>query len=127
MTNSLNTPIEALEYFYPFRVRRYSYRPGSGGRGRYRGGDGLIREIELLTEAEVSVLADRRRLPPYGLAGGRPGACGRTAVLRADGRVEEMPGKCNFRARPGDVVRIETPGGGGWGKENATETQRHRE
>ena len=115
MTNSLNTPVEALEYFYPFRVRRYAYRAASGGRGRYRGGDGLLREIELLTEAEVSVLADRRRFPPYGLAGGRPGACGRTSVLRADGRVEELPGKCNFRAHPGDVVRIETPGGGGWG------------
>jgi N-methylhydantoinase B len=115
MTNSLNTPVEALEYFYPFRVRRYAYRKGSGGTGRFRGGDGLVREVELLTESQVTVLADRRRFAPYGLAGGQSGACGRTSVIRAAGSREELPGKCNFRAQPGDVVRIETPGGGGWG------------
>ncbi len=116
MTNSLNTPVEALEYAYPFRVRRYSYRPNSGGAGRYRGGDGLVREIELLTKAQVTVLSDRRLFPPYGLAGGEPGACGRTSLIRADGAVERLPGKCNVHAQPGDVVRIETPGGGGWGR-----------
>jgi N-methylhydantoinase B len=116
MTNSLNTPVEALEYAYPFRVRRYSYRAGSGGAGRYRGGDGLVREVELLTKTQVTVLADRRIFSPYGLAGGAPGACGRTSLIRADGTVEPLPGKCNVEAQPGDVIRIETPGGGGWGK-----------
>ncbi len=116
MTNSLNTPIEALEYFYPFRVRQYAYRRRSGGAGKYRGGDGLVREIELLTPAQVTILSDRRRTAPYGLAGGRPGATGRNSVRRAGGQVEQLPGKCNFEAQPGDVVRIETPGGGAWGQ-----------
>jgi len=116
MTNSLNTPAEALEYYYPFRVRRYAYRKGSGGAGKYRGGDGLVREIELLVPAQVTILSERRRFAPYGLAGGRPGATGRNSVLRANGHVEMLPGKCNFQAQPGDVVRIETPGGGGWGR-----------
>ena len=115
MTNSLNTPAEALEYVYPFRVRRYAYRAGSGGAGKYRGGDGLVREIELLAPAQVTILSERRRLAPYGLARGSPGAPGRNRWLRANGQVEELPGKCNFLAAAGDVVRIETPGGGAWG------------
>jgi N-methylhydantoinase B len=114
MTNSLNTPIEALEFFYPFRVTRYSYRPGSGGRGRFRGGDGIIREIEFLSAAQVTLLSERRRLPPYGLAGGEPGACGRNLLLRRDGQ-QLLPSKCTFHVEPGDRLRIETPGGGGWG------------
>jgi N-methylhydantoinase B len=116
MTNSLNTPVEALEYAYPFRVRRYGYRRGSGGGGQYRGGDGLVREIELLTDAQVTILADRRKFAPYGLAGGEAGATGKASLIRANGRTEELPGKCNRETRAGDVVRIETPGGGGWGK-----------
>ncbi len=116
MTNSLNTPIEALEYSYPFRVRRYAYRRGSGGAGRYRGGDGLIREIELLTDAQVTLLADRHRLPPYGLAGGQPGACGRAFLTRAGGAVEQLNAKGSVAVHAGDVVSIETPGGGGWGE-----------
>ena len=115
MTNSLNTPIEALEYAYPFRVRQYSYRRGSGGKGRFRGGDGLVREIELLTDSQVTMLADRRKRGPYGLAEGQPGACGRTLLIRADGKTEELPAKCSVEAKRGDVVRIESPGGGGWG------------
>ncbi|MGH9407795.1 MAG: hydantoinase B/oxoprolinase family protein [Terriglobia bacterium] len=115
MTNSLNTPVEALEYSFPFRVRRYSFRQGSGGRGMYRGGDGLVREIELFAPAQITILSDRRRIPPYGLAGGEPGARGRSVLIHPDGTSEELPGKCNFRARAGDVLRIETPGGGGWG------------
>ena len=118
MTNSLNTPAEALEYTYPFRVRRYAYRAKSGGAGKYRGGDGLVREIELLCPAQVTILSERRRIAPYGLAGGRPGARGRNLWLRADGQVQELPGKCNFLAQPGDVVRIETPGGGALGNLN---------
>jgi N-methylhydantoinase B len=116
MTNSLNTPVEALEYAYPFRVRRYGYRRGSGGSGLYRGGDGLVREIELLTDSQVTILADRRKFAPYGLAGGEAGATGKASLIRSNGQTEALPGKCNREARAGDVVRIETPGGGGWGK-----------
>jgi N-methylhydantoinase B len=116
MTNSLNTPIEALEYAYPFRVRHYGYRRGSGGDGKFRGGDGLIREIELLTDAEVTLLAERRRFRPYGLEGGEDGAPGRAWVTKAEsGEKIELPGKCSRRLEKGDVLRIETPGGGGWG------------
>jgi len=114
MTNSLNTPVEALEYAYPLRVTRYSYRPGSGGDGRFRGGDGLVREIELLADVQVTLLADRRRFHPYGLAGGSPGAVGRTTYITKDGE-RELPGKCSISAKKGDVIRIESPGGGGWG------------
>ncbi len=116
MTNSLNTPAEALEYSYPFRVTRYSLRPGSGGEGRHRGGDGVVRELELLTEAEVTLLSDRRKTRPYGLAGGGDGAPGRTIVTRADGSEEEMPSKGSMRLHRGERIRIETPGGGGWGE-----------
>jgi N-methylhydantoinase B len=117
MTNSLNTPIEALEYAYPFRVRRYGYREGSGGSGKYRGGDGLIREIELLAPAQATLLADRRKFGPWGLQGGEDGAAGRAVVIRAaTGEVIELRGKCSLYLEAGDVLRIETPGGGGWGK-----------
>ncbi len=114
MTNSLNTPIEALEYAYPFRVKRYSYRKNSGGAGQFRGGDGLIREIELLADAQVTLLTDRRVLAPYGLSGGGPGALGRS-VLKHGEQERELPGKCSLHVAFGDVLRIETPGGGGWG------------
>ncbi len=117
MTNSLNTPIEALEYAYPFRVRRYGYRRGSGGEGKFHGGDGLIREIELLADAEVTLLAERRRFRPYGLAGGGEGAAGGAWVTKTEaGEEVELPGKCSVKLARGDVVRIETPGGGGWGR-----------
>ncbi|HYK35106.1 hydantoinase B/oxoprolinase family protein [Alloacidobacterium sp.] len=115
MTNSLNTPVEALEYAYPFRVVRYGYRRGSGGKGRFTGGDGLIREIELLTDAQVTVLADRQRMGPYGLNGGADGTPGNVSILH-EGKREQLSGKCSIRAARGDVVRVETPGGGGWGK-----------
>jgi N-methylhydantoinase B len=115
MTNSLNTPIEALEYAYPFRVRRYGYRYGSGGAGRYRGGDGLVREIEVLVDAQVALLADRRKFRPYGLQGGSEGAAGHAAVIDAGSDTEvELPGKCSRRVSAGSGLRIETPGGGGW-------------
>ena len=115
MTNSLNTPAEALEYAYPLRVRRYSLRPGSRGSGKYRGGDGIVREIEVLTDAEVTLLAERRTRGPYGLGGGGDGAPGKASIVRQDGSVEELPGKFNVRLRAGERIRIETPGGGGWG------------
>ncbi len=115
MTNSLNTPAEALEYAYPFRVRRYSFRPNSGGDGKFRGGDGIIREIEVLTDAEVTLLSDRRKTQPYGLSGGKAGASGSGDILRNNGTREPLAGKASVRLKKGERVRIETPGGGGWG------------
>jgi len=115
MTNSLNTPIEALESAYPLRVRSYSLRPGSGGAGRFRGGDGIVREMEFLTDVRGSVLSDRRRFSPYGLAGGRAGQPGKNQLLVRK-RKRGLPSKTVFNAPKGSVLRIETPGGGGWGK-----------
>jgi N-methylhydantoinase B len=119
MTNSLNTPVEALEYAYPFRVRRYAYRDGSGGAGEFQGGDGLIREVELLADAQVTLLADRRRFRPYGLQGGGEGAAGRASVTSPDGSKLELPGKCSRQLAKGSTLRLETPGGGGWGSATA--------
>jgi N-methylhydantoinase B len=116
MTNSLNTPAEALEYAYPLRVRRYSLRQESRGKGKHSGGDGIVREIEVLTDCEVTLLADRRERGPWGLAGGGDGALGRAEIVRHDGSIEKMPGKFTTRLRPGERVRIKTPGGGGWGE-----------
>jgi N-methylhydantoinase B len=116
MTNSLNTPAEALEYAYPLRVRRYALRHGSGGAGKHRGGDGIVREIEVLTDAEVTLLSERRARGPWGLADGESGAAGVTTVIRVDGSEEKLPAKFNVRLRKGERVRVETPGGGGWGK-----------
>ena len=115
MTNSLNTPAEALEYGYPLRVRRYSLRPDSGGTGKHRGGDGIVREIEVLADCEATLLSERRQHRPWGLAGGGDGAPGTATVIRLDGSVDAMPGKFSTRLRPGERIRIETPGGGGWG------------
>jgi N-methylhydantoinase B len=115
MTNSLNTPAEALEYAYPIRLRQYSFRSNSGGKGLHSGGDGIVREIEVLTDVQVTVLADRRSRGPYGLAGGADGAPGRTLIIRRDGSAEAIPGKTSVRLRAGERVRIESPGGGGWG------------
>jgi N-methylhydantoinase B len=116
MTNSLNTPAEALEYAYPLRVRAYRLRRGSGGRGKHRGGDGVVREIETLVPARMSLLADRRRRRPYGLDGGEDGKPGRDTLLRGNKTLKlEAKGSCDLK--PGDRVRIETPGGGGHGKE----------
>ena len=117
MTNTLNTPIEALELQFPMRVRRYALRRGSGGEGAYRGGDGIVREMEFLAPATVTLLTDRRRSAPYGLQGGGPGAAGENILYRNG--VEEilLPSKVTFRAEPGDILRMLTPGGGGWGAE----------
>ena len=115
MTNSLNTPIEALEYAYPMRIRRYQIRRGSGGKGRHRGGDGVIREVELLTDARVSLLSDRRKIPPYGLHGGEPGALGQAELIHPNGSRKRLPGKFSISARKGDRIVIKTPGGGGCG------------
>jgi N-methylhydantoinase B len=118
MTNSLNTPAEAVEYAYPIRLRQYFLRSTSGGKGLHTGGDGIVREIEVLTDAQVTLLADRRSRGPYGLAGGTDGAPGRTTIIRRDGSEEDIPGKTSVRLRSGERVRIESPGGGGWGKPN---------
>jgi len=119
MTNSLNTPVEALEYAYPFRVVHYGYRHGSGGKGRFRGGDGLIRELQLLTDAQVTLLADRQKIGPYGLQGGENGTPGHISLLH-NGQWSSVPGKVSLIASKGDVIRVETPGGGGWGKAQPT-------
>jgi N-methylhydantoinase B len=115
MTNSLNTPAEALEYAYPLRVRAYRIRRNSGGRGRQRGGDGVVREIETLAPARMSLLADRRRRAPYGLDGGDDGKTGRDSILR-NGRARPLASKGSWQLEAGDRVRIETPGGGGHGR-----------
>ncbi len=115
MTNSLNSPAEALEYAYPLRVRRYSLRPESGGAGKFRGGDGIVREIEVLADCDVTLLADRRSRGPWGLAGGADGAPGKAFITRRDSSVEQMPGKFSTRLHSGERITIETPGGGGWG------------
>ena len=115
MTNTLNTPVEVLEHVYPVRVRRYVLRRGSGGRGKFSGGEGLVREMEVLTEVQVGILSDRRKLQPYGLKGGSPGEVGKNELL-ANGRMRTLASKCTFRAPAGSVIRIETPGGGGWGR-----------
>jgi N-methylhydantoinase B/oxoprolinase/acetone carboxylase alpha subunit len=115
MSNTRNTPIEALEHHLPIRIRTYSLRPGSGGAGKYTGGDGIFREYEMLAETTVTLLTDRRISQPYGAQGGSPGASGRNTILRADGRVEPAPSKGTLTLHPGDRLRIETPGGGGFG------------
>jgi N-methylhydantoinase B len=116
MTNTMNTPVEALEITYPLRVERYELREGSAGNGKYRGGNGLVRAIRVLDhEARVSLQCERRRFAPYGLHGGADAKPGRNAVVRADGSVEEVPGKASLTLGRDDVVIVETPGGGGWG------------
>jgi N-methylhydantoinase B len=110
MTNTLNTPVESLEMHYPLRVRRYALRSGSGGAGRYAGGEGLIREFEFLAAAQFTLLTERRRIAPWGLANGGAGLTGRNSF---NGKA--LPGKISMMAAVGDVLRIETPGGGGWG------------
>jgi N-methylhydantoinase B len=116
MTNSLNTPAEALEYSYPLRVREYRIRKGSGGKGRHKGGDGSVREIEVMAVARMSLLSDRRKRAPYGLQGGGDGALGRAFIIRADGSKEQLASKGSWDLQAGDRVRIETPGGGGFGE-----------
>ena len=117
MTNSLNTPAEALEYAYPLRVREYRIRKGSGGKGKQNGGDGVVREIETLSPARMSLLADRRKRGPYGLAGGADGKPGAAAIV-SDARVRKIGSKGSWELEAGDRVRIETSGGGGWGRRN---------
>ncbi len=116
MTNTLNTPVEVLEGRFPLQVLRYGLRRGSGGAGHRAGGDGLVREYRFLKPAQVSLLTERRRHAPWGLAGGQAGASG---VNLLNGR--PLPPKCEFSVQAGDVLRIETPGGGGWGDPGSVE------
>ena len=114
MSNSLNTPIEALEHAYPLRVRRYALRRDSGGAGHHRGGNGLRRDIELLCDATVSLLTERRVAGPAGSAGGSAGSVGENRLIRGD-EEQTLPAKATFAAQRGDVISIRSPGGGGWG------------
>ncbi len=114
MTNSLNTPIEALEHAIPVRVRHYALRAGSGGAGQRRGGDGLRRDLELLAPARVNILSERRRRAPCGAAGGGPGERGSNRLWNGT-EWRDLPGKAALEAEAGDVISISTPGGGGWG------------
>jgi N-methylhydantoinase B len=115
MTNTKNTPIESLETHYPFRIHRYTLRAGSGGLGRYPGGEGIEREIEFLEPATLSLMGERRRHAPWGLAGGEPGACGEDWLISSDGERRRLPGKATLEVEAGDRLRVLTPGGGGWG------------
>ncbi|MDQ1566116.1 MAG: N-methylhydantoinase, partial [Actinomycetota bacterium] len=118
MTNTKNTPIEALERAYPMRVRRYRLRRGSGGDGLAAGGEGIERDLEMLQDCTVSLITERRISSPWGLAGGGPGAVGENWLLHGgdESRAERLPDKCTVRLRLGDVLRMLTPGGGGWGR-----------
>ncbi len=117
MTNTRNTPIEALERAYPLRVLRYRLRRGSGGAGLAPGGEGIERDLQVLEDCTLSLITERRVSRPWGLAGGEPGAVGENWLLpgRDEARAEPLPDKCTSRARAGDVIRMLTPGRGGWG------------
>lgn len=117
MTNTLNTPIEALERSFPLRILRYRLRSGSGGAGRSHGGEGIERDLQVLEDATLSLITERRVSQPWGLAGGEPGAVGENWLLPSgdEARAERLPDKCTVRLRAGDALRMLTPGGGGWG------------
>ncbi|HSG70044.1 MAG TPA: hydantoinase B/oxoprolinase family protein, partial [Planctomycetaceae bacterium] len=123
MTNTRLTDVEVIESRYPVRVLEFSIRRGSGGIGKYRGGDGVIRRIRFLESLDVSLLTERRgKFTPYGLQGGQPGAIGENRIEQAaDGVSRILPGKVQLQVRPGDVVTIATPGGGGWGESRVEE------
>lgn len=115
MTNTLNTPIEALERELPIRIDEYSIRTGSGGIGKYKGGDGITREYKFLSDARVSLITERRKFAPYGVCGGKSGRKGRNSLIR-NNNLNILPAKVSLDVKKGDHLRIETPGGGGWGK-----------
>lgn len=119
MTNSLNTPIEAFEHDYPMRITHYGVRRGSGGRGKYRGGDGIRRDIQLLVPGQITILSDRRTHQPYGLQGGAPGAVGENVLIAPDGGKAKLPGKASVSVEAGMTLSVRTPGGGGYGTSNA--------
>ena len=117
MTNTMNTPVEALEITYPLRVERYELREGSAGAGKHRGGNGLVRAIRSLDHtARVSLQCERRRFAPYGLKGGADAKPGHNYVVQGNGQVRDEPGKASLSLRPDEIIVVETPGGGGWGR-----------
>jgi N-methylhydantoinase B len=121
MTNSLNTPVEALEIAFPIEMEHYCLRQGSGGRGKFNGGEGLSRSYKFLRDAHLSILSERRSNRPYGLSGGEPGKAGENSLFRQTGstgksRKIRLGSKMNFEIEAGDVLTIKTPGGGGYGK-----------
>jgi N-methylhydantoinase B len=118
MTNTLNTPVEALEYAYPMQVTKYAIRDRSGGTGKFLGGNGVIRDIKLLTSATISLLTDRRKTQPYGLSGGSPGLSGENRLIH-EGVEQQLSGKGTFEVSSGSIISIRTPGGGGYGRESA--------
>jgi len=126
LTNTRNTPVEALERVYPLRVRRLELRRGSGGDGVAAGGEGIVREIEVLENVTVSVISERRVSAPWGAAGGTPGASGQNWTLRGGdpSRAERLADKCTVRLEAGDILRVLTPGGGGWAGPNPDLTGR---
>ncbi len=128
MTNTRNTPVEALERAYPMRVLRYRLRRGSGGGGFSPGGEGVERDLQVLEDCTVSLITERRVSSPWGLAGGQPGATGENWLLPGgdESRAERLPDKCTVRLRAGDVVRVLTPGGGGWGEDRLPPSSRRR-
>ena len=116
MTNTLNTPVESLEKDLPLLINTYSIREGSGGNGKFNGGDGIVREFKFLADAEVSLTTERRLSSPYGINGGKNGKSGKNILIVGDSETV-LPPKKTFKVNKGDIVRIETPGGGGWGRE----------
>ncbi|GAA4469483.1 hydantoinase B/oxoprolinase family protein [Nibrella saemangeumensis] len=117
MTNTRLTDPEELERRYPVRLHQFAIRTGSGGAGRWRGGDGIIREIEFLAPVQTTLLSQHRVVSPYGMQGGQPGQTGQQTLIRADGNEQSLPGIFSRPLQPGDRIRIETPGGGGWGSD----------
>jgi N-methylhydantoinase B len=115
MTNTLNTPAEAIELQYPLRVMRFERARETGGAGKHRGGDGIVRELLALADCEGTLLSDRRATRPDGLAGGASGAAGENAVISSSGEVTRLPGMAAAKLPAGDTLSIRTPGGGGWG------------
>ncbi|MFB0564062.1 MAG: hydantoinase B/oxoprolinase family protein [Candidatus Aminicenantaceae bacterium] len=115
MTNSLNTPLEALENYLPLKIRKYCLRRGSGGRGKNKGGDGIVREYEFIVPTHVSIISERRKFSPYGVLGGKQGTKGKN-ILYSRGKKIILNSKVNIKVNPGDILRIETPGGGGYGQ-----------
>jgi N-methylhydantoinase B len=121
MTNTMNTPIEALEFAFPLRLKRYALRRGSGGAGKFRGGDGMIREVEFLAPARVTILSERRKFAPPGQLGGHHGQPGENVLLRGGYEEVRLAGKETLDVAPGDVLSLRTPGGGGWGAPEESE------
>jgi N-methylhydantoinase B len=119
MTNTMNTPVEALPLAYPFTVERYEIRPGSGGAGAHPGGDGLVREYVFHDRATVTLVSERRRFAPWGLAGGEDATPGRNTLIRDGGTVEDLGARAEVDVEAGDRLRVETPGGGGWGRSSS--------